>query len=134
MNARDSLRSQLVGDRYPPVIEDAGRFRRDWVVRTGTALPADEELNELAGQVNRTTKAAVVAATGSEQAVTVELIRVSDKHLVVRIFFPRPELATADVAAVAQWGALRLCNEYVEIDDLQGLPAAFWWWLRPDAP
>jgi hypothetical protein len=58
------------------------------------------------------------------------LIRVDERHLVVRMKFAGRERTVGDEDAISQIGFLRRLDRAIRIDDLQGLPRARWFFFR----
>jgi len=58
------------------------------------------------------------------------LVRLDELHLLFRVDFEGHEASIGDTAAIAQWGVLQSIDREIELDDLQGLPSASWFFLR----
>ena len=136
---RKSLISELVGDAYPVAVPlDAGRLRRNWIARTVDKLPDEATLSEMQRTLEDEAFASIVAAYScsvtsvalSAVRPSVELVRLDDLHLVVRIGFAGPELAVGADSAISQWGVLQAVDRRMRLGDLQGLPADLWFFLR----
>jgi hypothetical protein len=138
MEAEDVL-DDIVAQSYP-IAEDvgAGWLRRDWVVRTAVPLPEEEALRALGARLGDDVFASILDAYGElvsrerlESArPEYRLIRVDERHLVVRMKFAGHERSMGDEAAISQIGFLQRLDRALRIDDLQGLPRALWFFLR----
>jgi len=136
---RQTLIAELVGDAYPAAVTlESGYIRRNWIARTEDALPSEADLTTVGGLLE-TDAATSIKAAYSEAATTeaveqacpsVRLIRLDDHHLIVRIEFARPQATVGDAAVISQWGVLQALDRRLRLDELQGLPCAYWFPLR----
>ena len=134
----ESLISQLVSQLYPVAFAAGARLRRDWVVRATRPLPTQAVLSVLQNKVEEGVFETIISAYSTSATAeqlagarpSVQLTRLDDLHLVVRTEFAGPETTVGDVAAIAQLGALQKIDREIEFDELQGLPADWWFWLR----
>lgn len=125
---------------YPAAVAAApGRQRRDWVIRTTSVAPDDMALRALGARIEadlfevlRATYGDVTDHVRLESVrPTIAFIRLDDLHLVACIEFADLDHTIGDASAIAEWGTLQRIHQHVEIDDLEGLPSSYWFFLRP---
>jgi hypothetical protein len=117
-----------------PVEGDSSLEERHWVVRLSFDLPLDHRGQDLeritseaaARAVREARIARELDATADEGRVTVHLHSVDARHVIVSIGTVRLERDDAHAWLVAASAALRALHDVVPIDDIQGLPRAFW--------
>jgi hypothetical protein len=113
MSAEEYAR-QLAALSYPKVEAVPGipnAFRRRWVLRLGTILPAPEVLENtiksFEASARRDIAKALCQPGDLEQPVpSASAIRLDDLHLVLEIDCPSPEAGMGDAAAIATGGIL----------------------------
>lgn len=136
---RQTLIAELVGEAYPAAVTlENGHVRRNWIARTEDALPSEADLTTVGGLLEgdaATSIKAAYSAAATAEAVdqarpSVRLIRLDDHHLIVRIEFAPPEATVGDAAVISQWGVLQALDRRLRLDELQGLPCAYWFPLR----
>lgn len=136
---RKALISEVVGDAYPVAVAVAGgRLLRNWIVRTVDVLPDEVTLAEMQRTLENDAFAHIVTAYSSSATAevlsavrpSVQLVRLDDLHLVVRIEFAGPEISVGAEAAISQWGVFQAMDRQMRLDDLQGLPSDLWFFLR----
>jgi hypothetical protein len=136
---RQSVISELRGQAYPAAVAlDDGRLRRNWIARTVDVLPDEVTLTEMQRVLEDNAFASIVTAYSSSVTAealsavrpSVQLVRLDDLHLIVRIEFAGPGLSVGAEAAISQWGVLQAVDRQMRLDDLQGLPADHWFFLR----
>lgn len=138
----EGLLSQVRGEMYLPPTAVGTRLRRHWIVRSVRPLPDQQRLLDLQRRVEGVifeviTEAYTTAATPEQLAAVrpaLLLVRLDDLHLIVRTEYAGYETSIGNVAAIAQIGALQKIDQEIEFDELQGLPAVAWFWLRRVAP
>jgi hypothetical protein len=112
------------------------RLRRRWIVRTTRVLPSQAVLSELQQVIEDAVFADITGhmqqqpRQNSSRKPAIVLVRFDDLHLIVQTEFAGPQATVGDAAAIAQLGALQRIDRELEVDELQGLPAACWFWLR----
>lgn len=136
---RKTFISELVGDAYPVAVAlDGGRLRRNWIARAVDVLPDEAALSELQRVVEDEAIASIRAAYSSSVSAealagalpSVRLVRLDDRHLIVQTEFAGPDLAVGSSAAISQLEVLQAVDQQIRLDDLQGLPWDFWFFLR----
>ena len=136
---RTSFISELVGQAYPIAVAlEGGRLRRNWIARTVDVLPDEVTLDKLQRIVEDEAITSIRAAYSSsvtEEALaaalpSVKLVRLDDRHLIVRTDFAGPDLAVGGSAVISQLDVLQSVDHQMHLDDLQGLPWDCWFFLR----
>lgn len=137
----EEIRRTLVGLSYPQVVDiGIGRLRRYWVLRTGTPLPNTSELVVIQRRLQngicerlRSLYSGTVNTSDLESALPVIVLSTLDEHhLVVRIDFAAPSRSVGDSAGISQWGVLQDLQTYLQIDDIQGIPKRFWFFMKTE--
>ena len=131
----------LAASAYPvasSVPEMAAAFRRKWVLRVGSNLPARDVLEHTVKSFELSARRAIVEALelrgDAELAFpVVSVIRLDDHHLVLEIDYPIPEAQKGDEAAIATVGILKAADTQWEVLDIQGIPRRYWFILGPAA-
>jgi hypothetical protein len=134
---KDKLISDLVGASYAPGIVSGIRMRRDWIVRSVDLLPDDLAIAEMQSAIVESVFRILVDAYSSSVTTeemgnikpAVQLVRLDDLHLLVRIESAAPSASIADDITIVHCGVLQRLDRKIEIDDLQGLPASRWFFL-----
>jgi hypothetical protein len=135
------LSETLVGYAYPlaePVGQGGRRFLRRWVIRSKADLPDRRHLEGLGMSVTAEVCAFLADSYGNvateeqlrESAPTVTLVPIAPRHCVVVIETPTPEAAFGDATAIGTWRTLRAVDNAIGIEDLEGIPRAFWFPLK----
>lgn len=123
-----------------PVEGDPAREERHWVVRLSSDLPTDgrSDLEPMASgaavaavREARTARGLDPEAEGGR--VTVRLHTVDSRHLIASIGTVPIERDDAHAWLVAASAVLRCLHDHTPIEDIQGLPRAFWRILVGDA-
>ena len=136
---RTSLISDLVGEAYPVAVAlEGGRLRRNWIARTVDILPGEVTLDRLQRFLEDDAIASIRAAYSSSVAAealsaaspSVRLVRLDDRHLVIRTEFAGPEIAVGSSAVISQLDVLQAVDQRMRLDDLQGRPWDCWFFLR----
>lgn len=137
--ARHELVSQLIGDAFPKAFDAGnGRLLTNWIARTVEVLPTDTKLDEIGERLAREAHSSIEAAySGSATAEAivaarpaVQLVRLDDNHLVVRIEFAAPGKSVGDAAMISQFGVLHNLDREMRLEELQGIPCEHWRLLR----
>jgi hypothetical protein len=132
------LVSDLVGAMFPSGTLIGKRLRRDWIARALDPLPAQEVLTKIqmlieqavASSIEQAYSAGCTEAQLEQIRPSILLIKLHDFHLLVRIESAGPEATVGDDIAIAQWGTLQALDMKIRLQDLQGLPSEFWFFLR----
>lgn len=135
---RQTLISELVGEAYPVAVAVDGRLRRNWVARTVGPVPDEEALAQLHRKLEQHTNTSITAAYASSTPPqdlararpSIRLLRLDDRHVIVRVEFAEADKSVGDAAAIAQWGVLQTLDRELPIEELQGIPADYWFALR----
>ena len=135
---REASISMLITELHPHAFVEGTRRRCNWIVRATTPLPNETSLFDLQRLIEEAVSKNIEMAYGDMATPcqldnvrpTLCLMRIDDHHLLVRIVFAGPELAIGDSAMISQWGTLQAVDAKIEIEELQGLPRAFWFPLR----
>jgi hypothetical protein len=135
---REALISALITELHPYAFVEGIRRRCNWIVRTSTLMPSQASLSELQRLIEMSVFKDIEIAYGAtatssqleDVRPTLCLTRIDDFHLLVRIVFAGPESSIGDSALISQWGTLQAVDQKIEIEELQGLPRAFWFPLR----
>jgi hypothetical protein len=136
---RKTFISELVGEAYPIAVAlDGGRLRRNWIARTVDVLPDEATLGKLQrffedeaiASIRTAYSSSVTAEAISAALPSVQLVRLDDRHLIVRTEFAGPDLAVGSSAVISQLEVLQAVDHQIRLDDLQGLPWDFWFFLR----
>ena len=117
-----------------PVEGDSSLEERHWTVRLSVDLPRDHRGPKLEPMASEAATSAVrgarlargLDADADEGRVTLQLHSVDARHLIVSIGTVRLERDDAHAWIVAASAALRALHDVVPIEDIQGLPRAFW--------
>ncbi len=131
----DAVVHEVVGALYPEAIPASagdGWLERRWVVRTRDDLPPRQSLERLATQLTSDAVESSASQNVREYAASkrvVELLPATAKHCIVIVRFPGPEASTGDEASALNWGVLCGLDARIAIEDLQGLPRRFWFFL-----
>lgn len=128
---------KLAAASYPRVEDVPGNrlFKRRWILRTSTKLPAGQALENELKRFELTARREVANAVGSslesagQTLPSVSAVRMSDFHLVLEINCPNPAAGMGDTAAIATCGILRAADERWQLEDLQGIPKRCWFTL-----
>jgi hypothetical protein len=122
-----------------PALEDVpgipNAFRRRWVLRLSTSLPAPEVLETAVKSFEASSRRDIAKALGKpgdlEQPVpSASAVRLDDHHLVLEIDCPSPEAMMGDAAAIATGSILRAADQQWQLEDLEGIPKRYWFILR----
>jgi hypothetical protein len=131
-----SALAALVAGAYAaaPVEGKAGRFRRDWVIRTRDALPADAAavVREVEAEIRAAIRQAYADQDPEKMAASTPnlgLTVLDPLHAVIHVEFARH---FGDEDMIANWGTLRALDARWRIDDLNGIPRQFWFPLTAD--
>jgi hypothetical protein len=133
--ARHELVSQLIGVAFPKAFDARnGRLVTNWVARTGEVLPTDTKLEEIAERLAQQARSSIEAAYAGSATVeaivaaspAVQLVRLGDNHLVVRIEFAAPGNSVGDAAMISQFGVLHNLDREIRLEELQGIPCEHW--------
>ena len=135
---KEALISELIGEMYPRVVSVGARLQRKWVGRAARVLPIDSVLQDIQQKVETAAFIDVEQARSSEVAdpalddarPSVALIRVDEFHLLIITEWPEFNNVMASLPGVAQLGVLQRIDGEIELEDLQGLPWSFWFFLR----
>lgn len=114
---------------------EGGGYRRRWIVRltSGPRAPLDHET--LAEEMDRKTRELLRAAFSDTDAhwqrycPNTEIFEIDPTHVCVSIVTREPEHAS-DALLTSQYGPMHCLDEYVRIEDLQGLPRRLWLHLK----
>jgi hypothetical protein len=136
----DQYARNLAAASYPkpedvPGIPNA--FRRRWVLRLSTSLPAPEVLQAAVKSFEASARREIANALGKpghvEQPVpSASAVRLDDHHLVIEIDCPSPTAKKniGDAAAIATSSILRAADQQWRLEDVQGIPKSYWFVLR----
>jgi hypothetical protein len=116
-----------------PVEGDPSLEERHWILRLGVDLPPDSG-HDLSAVASKAATVAVrdariargLALDAEEARVALQLHSVDARHLIVSIRTIRLDRDDAHAWLVAASAALRSLREALPIEDIQGLPRAFW--------
>lgn len=62
----------------------------------------------------------------------VQIIQVDDVRHIVEILLAGPEREIEHSFLISNYGVLKKLHELCPLDELQGLPPSFWYFLKPD--
>lgn len=136
---RKAFISELVGEAYPVAVAlDGGRLRRNWIARTVDVLPDEPTLgtlqrffeDEAIASIRTAYSSSVTAEALSVALPSVQLLRLDDHHLIIRTEFAGPDFAVGSSAVISQLEVLQAVDSQMRLDDLQGLPWDYWFFLR----
>lgn len=128
--------SEIVGRAFPPATDEGRRLRRFWHLRSAHPLPDEQRLESIQCAIVAHIREAlrvdqVPPEAFVEMTPALALIRLDSHHLVARIDTAGPDTPNSTGAAMAgTWGTLQELDRYIELEDVQGLPATCWWQLR----
>lgn len=135
---RETLLSEIRSKLFPTAVPLADRLLVDWVARARQALPDQAALSlmqsriedEIYSNMRSAYNASVSKERLSEARPRILLVRLDELHLLVRIDMAAPDATIGDTSAIAQYGSLQAIHRDLVLDDLQGLPAKWWFFLR----
>ncbi len=136
---RKSFISVLVGDAYPIAVDiEGGLSRRTWIARTVDVLPDKATLDAIARSLEDdafSTIATEYASCATAESLaaarpSVGLTRLDERHLIVKTDFAVREKMIGASAWISQLGVLAEVDRQLRLDDLQGLPWDYWFFLR----
>lgn len=142
-NNQDVLAEQyarnLAAASYPKASDVPGMpaaFRRRWVLRLGSNLPARDILEDMVKSIERSVRRAIVEAVELASDVdltlpSVSAVRLDDRYLVLEIDCPIPEAQKGDETAIATVGILRAVDARWQVLDVQGIPRRYWFIMDP---
>jgi hypothetical protein len=111
-------------------------FRRRWVLRLGKKVPSGEALESALKTFERSVRRTIADALGIPDGLehpvpAASAVRIDDHHLVIAIDCPGPasQEDMGDAAAIATFGILRAADQQWHLEDLQGIPKRYWYWL-----
>ena len=122
---------------YPRVEPlDEGRRRQRWIIRSQAPLPEATRLTAFAGRIQQEISDEIARVYPGADATllrvsmpSLDLLRLDDLHAVLTMDYGgEPTLGDSD--AMIQHGSFRRFDEELAIDDLQGLPAESWFFVR----
>jgi len=133
----DKLDDGLVADAYPVARDLPGTefFRRRWILRTGSDIPVGSALERAVKSFELEARDAIAVARGpidsaGSSLAAVGAIRIDDHHLALVIDCPTPAASQGDEAAIATFTVLRAAGQLWQVEDIQGLPTRYWFWMR----
>ena len=134
----DNAMSSMLAVAYPPVVDVGDRSYRDWMVSVAQVVPSDVALGDLGKTIVAKVFDSLAEAYGAllteadleQLRPDVSLCRLDDRHLVVRTEFAGVAKSFGDSIAISQWVALQELDRRMSIEDLQGVPAGDWLFIR----
>jgi len=114
---------------YPGATEYRdGRLERTWTAKVDAALPSKTDLEALASRVMAILHAEIRDACGdaSELLPSVQLTRLEDRHLIIRIEYSTSKLDAGDLMYLSQKGTMVLLDRELHFTELQGVPRSYW--------
>lgn len=128
----------MTGEMYPPPIDLPdlpGAFLRKWILRTSSAVPEGDALRVAAKSLEEFVQRIIVTEGQVSEAdvrrlVSVSAVRLGDHHLALEIVCPKPGVDMGNAAMIATIQTLMRADELWKVEDLQGIPKAYWFILR----
>jgi len=132
----------LTGQMYPPPIDLPDlpeAFLRKWILRTISVVPEGDALRVAAKSLEEFVQRLIITEVQVNEAhvrrlVSVSAVRLSDHHVVLEIICPAPTATVnmGDAPAIATIRTLQEADDLWKVEDLQGIPKAYWFFLSKE--
>jgi hypothetical protein len=124
----------LAAASYPEASDVPGMptvFRRRWVLRVRSTLPARDILEDTVKSFELSVRRAIVEALELPGDIeltlpVVSVVRLDDHYLVLEIDCPIPDAQKGDETTIATVGVLRAADARWQVLDIQGIPRRYW--------